>query len=427
MSNRLELTITRREGAIGKLPGWILVYGRRKVGKTFLLRRVLNWSHYFVITRAANVLVEERGGAISWMGLDAATKLIGELLKDGRVVVVDEFQRLPVEYWELISLSHPNGKLVASGSSFGIVQKVFEKRSPLLGLLSPFRMDIIGYGDTLLSLSEICPSLKDALLWSVVVRDPWVIPMFSIKNSAATELCNKAYFLAATVTGLIGEVFEEEGRSLTRIYDAVLRLVGEGLWKPAEVAGVLTSNGLVSGGVSTVTGLLDRLTNMGLLEKIVLWKTRGSRYYFKHRSPLLSIIHYLDQKLNIAEGVHNKPEMDLVLSRLGMEFQFCMGELMAEHLGGKRSYMMLPRGEGDIDIVILDSKGRAPLIGYEVKLGHFESGEARSAVEVIHSYGIPRAGLISASGKPKKVSGSYEELGPEELVSVARQVYKKNR
>lgn len=112
----------------------------------------------------------------------------------------------------------------------------------------------------------------------------------------------------------------------------------------------------------------------------------------------------------------------MVLSIIGRELQFSLGEMLAEHLGGRRSYMILPDEKGDVDIVISDPKGRAPIIGYEVKIGEIDESEARRTVELIHSHGIPMAGLISVSKKPPKVPGSHEELGPGELVSIARRL-----
>ncbi|MGC9085297.1 MAG: AAA family ATPase [Thermoproteota archaeon] len=263
----------REEEAIKRMKGWILVYGRRKTGKTFLLRRVFTQSRYFVITRSGGVVVKNKN-ELSYIGLEEAIGLIGKLLKSKEVVILDEFQRLPDSYWEAIALQHPNGKLIVSGSSFGILKRVFEKKSPLLGLLTPFKMDLISYSDAILSLRDICSSLKDALLWGLIIRDPWVIPMVSLDRDVVSEIRDKAYYFLISASGLIGEVFEEEERALTRVYDAVIRLVGEGLWKSTEISGILTSNNLISGGLPTVTGLLERLAGMGILEKITLWKTR---------------------------------------------------------------------------------------------------------------------------------------------------------
>ncbi|MGB9717815.1 MAG: AAA family ATPase [Thermoproteota archaeon] len=419
MENIPNIVIRRREeDELRSLKGWILVYGRRKTGKTFLLKRVFTQAIYFIVTRSGSIAAWE-GDGFSHIGLDEAVKRIGKLLRDRRIVILDEFQRLPDKYWDSIAVNHPNGKLIASGSSLGIVRRVFEKKSPLLGLFSPFKVDLISYPDAILSLSRVCPSLKDALLWGLIVRDPWVVPMISFHRDVVSEICDKVHYFLASAPGLVGEVFEEEERMLTRVYDAVIRMVGGGMWMPAEISGALTASNLISGGLPTVTGLLERLTGMGIFEKIPLWKTKGLRNYFKHRSPLLSLTYYLDQKLNISESSYMKIDRSMVLSVLGKELQFSLGEMLAEYLGGIRSYMILPDGKGDVDIVILDSKGKTPIIGYEVKIGEISESEAKKAVEQIHSQGIPRAGLVSLSEKPPRVAGSHEEIGPEELVDLA--------
>ncbi|MEM3712309.1 MAG: AAA family ATPase [Thermoproteota archaeon] len=422
MENIPNLVVKRKEEEMLKnLKGWVLVYGRRKTGKTFMLRKVFPHSNYFVVTRSGDIATLD-GDSFSYTSIPEAIKRIGRLLKEKRIVILDEFQRLPDRYWDLIAANHPNGKLIASGSSLGILKKVFDKNSPLLGLFSPFKVDLISYSDAIVSLSKVCSSLKDVLLWGLIVRDPWIIPMISLDRSVVSEIRNKIYYFLASASGLVGEVFEDEERTLTKVYDIVIRLIGGSTWVPAEISGILTTNGLISGGLPTVTGLLERLSKMGILEKIRLWKTKGSRSYFKHRSPLLSVIYYLDQKLNISESPRVKIDENTILSVLGREFQFSLGEMLAQYIGGVRSYVILSNGKGDIDIVMLDSKGKTPIIGYEVKIGEINENEAKKAVDLIHSHGIPRAGLISASEKPPKVPGSHEELGPEELVSIARKL-----
>jgi len=57
---------------------------------------------------------------------------------------------------------------VAVGSSYGIVNRVFDRNSPLLGLFTPMEVGIISYEDV---LSQVGDPLLSALL-----RDPWVIP-----------------------------------------------------------------------------------------------------------------------------------------------------------------------------------------------------------------------------------------------------------
>ncbi len=66
------------------------MYGRRKVGKTFTLRRCLSYDLYVIVTRSGEVLVED--GVWS---LESAVREVAKVLRRGGVAVVDEFQRMP--------------------------------------------------------------------------------------------------------------------------------------------------------------------------------------------------------------------------------------------------------------------------------------------------------------------------------------------
>ena len=95
----------------------ILVYGRRKVGKTFTIRQTVPWDLYCTITRTGSVILE-KAGERRIVSQENAVRRITELLRDNKTVVIDEFQRINPEYMGLIALEHPNGRLIASGSSF---------------------------------------------------------------------------------------------------------------------------------------------------------------------------------------------------------------------------------------------------------------------------------------------------------------------
>ncbi len=44
---------------LGEKRGWLLIYGRRKVGKSFLIRRAFKWDLYITATRAGDAILEE--------------------------------------------------------------------------------------------------------------------------------------------------------------------------------------------------------------------------------------------------------------------------------------------------------------------------------------------------------------------------------
>jgi hypothetical protein len=392
------MEILRREYKdLKNVEGWMLIYGRRKVGKSFLIRKYVNHDLYYVITRDLQAYFPSDG---SFRKLDEAFVQSIKALREGKTVVIDEFQRLPEKYWDGLSAEHPNGKLILVGSSFRVMKKLVDKRSPLLGLVLPYKLDIIHYADV---LSQV----KDPLL-SLIYRDPWSINFVK----GLKDLEEKAYQLYMVTKALIGEIFEEEERQLTMLYEAVLLSLAEGEWNTPIISGALNSKGF-NVTPSTVSGILDTLVNMGLVEKIKIYgDRRRARWYYRISSPIISLMFYAEAKYNVSftETLGELP--------IGREVQFSIGEMMAEYKNLTFAYSPYE----DIDVVLLNND--KPVIGYEVKLGGFSKSEGEKSVERIRRAGIPKAGLISLTEKPN-FSLADEVLGPEDLVKIAEYVFKK--
>ena len=69
------LTVVRKEVMeLHKTCGWIIVYGRRKVGKTFLLRNLTKWDAYILVRRDLSI----RSEGIEIENLNDLVNKIGE-------------------------------------------------------------------------------------------------------------------------------------------------------------------------------------------------------------------------------------------------------------------------------------------------------------------------------------------------------------
>jgi hypothetical protein len=403
-------------GPVGR--AWLLVYGRRKTGKTFLLRSCAGASVYVTVGRSGSCVVEEGEPRVA--SLEEGVKAALRAVESGFTAVIDEFQRLPEEYWDLLAVSRARGggRLILCGSSVGVASKVFDRRSPLLGLFAPFKVDLASPSDTVASLSRVL-NPQDAVKWAVVARDPWLLGLLEPRGDVVEALAEAAPLLAASASGLVGEIFREEERALTQLYDAVLRLLALGYWSSAALAQKLHEARLLARPeASHVTGLLAQLAAMGLVERVRLWRTRGARVYYRHRSSLLSLLTALEER-GVEAGL--KPPRETVGSLLGVEAQFFVGELLAEATGLERAYAV--SGSWEVDVVLV--KGGRAVAGYEVKLGPFSSSEASRAVERIRSLGIPRAGLVSLTEEPPPVAD--ELYGPRDLARLAREVSERRK
>lgn len=430
-----RLVLWRREwGPLRRLAaeqGWLLVYGRRKTGKTFTARLLLPWRLYATVSRDRSVLLERRTGwpkvAEPW----DAMRIIEEELRQGHLVVIDEFQRLPEETWERLPLLHAEteGGLVLAASSLGAAKRVFDRRSPLLGLLVPYHLPIISYADVVASLAPRLPPRR-AALWGLLLREPWVAALpGAARGDPIYWLASMARLLLETARGLIGEVFWEEDRRLTSLYEAVLRLLGAGVWDAARMATVLHGRGLISTpSPGTVTGVLDKLAEIGLVARTRLWRTRGRRVYYRHASPLLGVLYGLAEKLLLDENPVQPPRRiaEAATMLLARELQFSVGELLAEHHDGVPAYTVLPGGEGDVDAVVLDARMRKALAAYEVKMGKCSRSDLEKAREAAHRAGAALAGAVCLAGADTKPpTGLDVVIDAEGLIRIATSIVSK--
>jgi len=385
----MGLVLGRKEcRRVREIDSWTLLYGRRKVGKTTLLRRCARYDIYMTVsqTRESGFL----GDRLSPVPLRDAMDDIARTLRSGGAAVIDEFQRLPPEHMDALAQLAPRGILIASGSSYGVVDRILGGGSPLLGHMLPVEIDIISYEDALAQLGDP--------IMAAIYRDPWIIPFVD----SVERLGERLGELVLIAKGLIGEVFREEERELADTYWRALLMVAEGRWRSSEIAGALG----LRGGEASASSMLSRLSRMGLVRGI---PTLGRERYNVVRSPALSLMLYAEAKYMVSEL---GPSSGLPALPLGREIQFSVGEMLAARFGASQHYS--PRE--DVDVVLV--RGRRREWAFEVKAGEFSAQEAGAAVERMRRV-AEMVGLVSLSGRPPD-AGADLSLGPRELLEMAR-------
>ena len=66
---------------INAIKKWLLIYGRRKTGKTFLIRHFLKYNEYFFVKRDRTIIVESTGNSISY---ETLKELLDRMLKENK-------------------------------------------------------------------------------------------------------------------------------------------------------------------------------------------------------------------------------------------------------------------------------------------------------------------------------------------------------
>ena len=354
----IELRRTVSE-SIDKLPGWALVYGRRKVGKTYILEHFVSHDVYMSVRLDGSIWI--RGMDIDHLGEIAdLPRIVTGLLEDGRTVVIDEFQRLPMWVLEDISRAHPSGRLILSGSSMRVSHSIMGRNSPLLALLRPFKIGPVSPRDLLTSLSSEFSPTK-SVEHAPLLRDPWTVPFFETKD----PLKHMVEMLSHLVPGLVGEIFSADERELTRTYSTILAIIGAGDGDPKKIAKKMHDRGITSTGASSnVIPYMNNMVEMGLLERTKVYGKR--RYIYSIPSFPMTLFYYLESRYTISDGnvafEGIRPTAENLL-RAGIES--FIADLLVEVVGGRKE--IIKTSDREIDVLV--TVRRKPALVGEVKWG----------------------------------------------------------
>jgi AAA+ ATPase superfamily predicted ATPase len=341
-----------------KAAGYLFIYGRRKVGKTYMTKNFLKYDVYFLVKRGGGVIAE--GAPLSNIeSFRQFLEIVKSLLKNEKTVVVDEFQRLPSEFLDHVQTLHPSGKLILLGSSFHTVKEVLSPRSPVLGLFSELKLSLISPRDIFTALSQRVGAQK-AFELSAYLRDPWTLEHFRGKDTRIEDI---VLYSKGAIRSLLGEVFLEEERSLSRVYEGIVRAIAAGKWRLKEVADMLYAKNLIQrADPSLVRPYFNNMEAMDLVSKIPLYKKNDFRYVVK--SPIMEAGFFLDERFGLFEDdVSEAVVKDALLQKLPYHIELFCGQFFAELYSGRFEYFY----SKDFDLDFVVTSGKKTLACGEVK------------------------------------------------------------
>lgn len=387
--------------------GWVLIYGRRKVGKTFLVRNFIKHDMYVLVKRGGGALIV--GGPLKRTDDHGQVmEFITRALEDGKIVVVDEFQRLPDEFLDMLQMVHPKGGLVLLGSAMHVAQNLTSKKSPLLGLVSEVHLSLLAPTDIFLGLSGVMPA-EQALALSPYMRDPWALR--HLNGRPEETIARVLEHSGSAVPALIGEVFLDEDRFLSEVYESIVRAIASGKNTLKEVSDQLFSRKLIKANdPSQVRPYVKVMEGMDLIERVPLYDTRGN--FYSVRSKLMELYYYLDEKYDI-EAARPSLIREVIAERLPFHVQFFVGELLAELLDGTFRYAITETS--DLDIVI--TRRNNPIFVGEVKWSRrVDRGDVAKFLRNCEAFKCRKA-LIS---KVPLDTDELEVLTPDKILEMAR-------
>lgn len=370
-----EIIYRDESDEIKKLNGWILIYGRRKVGKTFLIKNFLEYDVFFRVNRDGSILAENF--VISTINnMDDFSRAVSELLLADKKVVIDEFQRLPESVIERISTLHPKGKIILSGSSMRVIKKLFGSKSPLLGLALQYKLGLIRPVNILRELSKKMDAVQ-AIELAPYLADVWTIPFFTTESDSEKVIYDLLKYSKFTVPSLVGEIFTEEEREFTKVYEAILRLIGAGELDYKNIASILAGRKVIERADSSlIIPYIKNMEGMGLVDSLPIFSSKKKMYRLS--SPMMEAFFYLADRYGFEDRDVSFEEARPTIEKLRIfAVQNFIGDLFACAYHGKKEYYVTPSKEMDFIITV---RNKAVLIG-EVKWGKYDGNDLKKFLE----------------------------------------------
>ncbi|MFW5898654.1 MAG: AAA family ATPase [Candidatus Saliniplasma sp.] len=371
--------LTRR---IKELDKWLMVFGRRKTGKTFLLREFIPHDEYFFVKRNRSILTDE-DSKMENIRIETFYEILQRELNNGKTIVVDEFHRLGEEFFDLLHSMEKAGQLILVSSTLSFSKKLLDNRSPLLGLFAEVPVPIIDLSDTLHALDSKPSSKKDKMELAMTLREPITIDYLDSSDGARETLLKVLTSTLRTIPALVGEIFQEENRQLSNKYEGVLRAIATGKMGSGSIADHLFSNRLIDkNDPSLIQQYLANMVEFGVLKKTEIYNKRKKRY--SHSSHLIHLYYYADEKYNISERRPSMEEMGRIVDDV---IPHLIEDQIREHLAKKHGLTegIIETPEHDVDVCLL--RFQKPQIIGEVKWkDNIYQKDVQRAEEVLTQY-----------------------------------------
>lgn len=339
---------------------WVLIYGRRKTGKTFLVENFVKYDEYFFVKRDKSIISKKDSRSITY---ETFIEILKMVLKANKTVVVDEFHRLGDDFFDFLHYTKKEGKLILISSTLFLSKKLFSAHSALLGFFVEISISLISIKDCIAALKKFRLDKKQLVELAILLREPISIEYFDEKKSARNTMSEILIGSAKTIPALTGEIFIEEERSISAIYEGIIRAIATGKVISSEISSYLFAKKLIKkDDPSIIQQYLSNLVEFGVIRKIDIYGK--NRFIYKLVSPLAKLFYYADERYNFSERRLNEIEIDRIIDEVMPKIvEDTVREFFAEKFGLKEA--IAEAKDYDVDGCLL--KFKKPAVVLEVK------------------------------------------------------------
>ena len=207
------------------------------------------------------------------------------------------------------------GKLILVSSTLHLLRELFSARSPILGFFAEVPISIISLGDTLRSLKGYGLDKKSLLEMAILLREPLMVEYFDEHVDPRRLIPRSIIHSIKTVPALVGEIFIEEERNISAVYEGILRAIASGKTVSGEISSYLFSRRLIKkDDPSIIQQYLKNLVEFGVIKRLRVYGK--NKLVYKHVSPLTRIYYYADEKYNISERKPSEKELERIIDEI---------------------------------------------------------------------------------------------------------------
>jgi len=216
-----------------------------------------------------------------------------------------------------------------------------------------------------------------------------------------------------TIPALVGEIFSEEEREISAVYEGVLRGISTGKVNSGALSSHLYSKKLIKkDDPSIIQQYLNNLISFGIIRRIGIYGKK--RFAYKVSSPLARIFYYLDEKYNISERpLKEKDIIEYLAELMPKVVEDNVREYFAEELGLTET--ILQSSDYEVDGCLL--KFKKPDIALEIKWGACSKADISKAEQALSKISA-RKMIIFVQDK-KKASSKLMVLDVNDLTRLA--------
>ncbi|MCL4411345.1 hypothetical protein M1329_00180 [Candidatus Marsarchaeota archaeon] len=347
---------------------WVLVYGRRKTGKTFLVQNFVKYDSYYFVNRDRTIISDEDGVQVPYEVLVDRLRFGA---KNGQTIVIDEFHRLGGSFLDVLQSIGAGGKLILVTSTLFLAKQLLSIRSPIMGLFNEVQIPIISLGESLEALSKEKLDNKELVETAIMLREPLAVAFYD-KNKNAGEIMGDVLLGSAeAVPALFGEILIEEDKGTTAVFEGIIRAVADGKTTSGEISSSLFSKKLVAkDDPSFVQSYLSTMVKIGLLRRIKVYEK--NKFAYKIPSPLMKLFFYADEKYGISQRRIKSIEANRIITEL---LPHIVEDNIREHIADKLGLQEYVFEAKDYDVDGVLVRFNSVQVVLEVKWGGKVSGE----------------------------------------------------